>query len=184
MKLALSSTLVAMFVLAGCANPLNRVTSDNYARDCSTAESRGQLKVAEEACYRALVNVDWGNLGQELKSQRQYNLARIKRQLAKFAEAEQLLKESLLIEDKLAPVSDQRIGRRLVELSVNLAGQNKWDEGTQYLQRVLPLAGQFSGFERTYIVEVLSQYAQHFRTTKNLALAEQYEAQAEKLRKS
>ncbi len=44
--------------LSGCANPVNRVTSDNYAEDCSAAEQSGRLDIAEEACYRALVNVD------------------------------------------------------------------------------------------------------------------------------
>ena len=58
------------YSLGGCANPVNRVTSANYAEDCSVAEQNGRLDIAEEACYRALVNVDWGNLGPELKSQR------------------------------------------------------------------------------------------------------------------
>jgi len=34
------------------------------------AEQAGDLCMAEQLCYRALVNVDWGNLGPELKSER------------------------------------------------------------------------------------------------------------------
>jgi hypothetical protein len=81
--------------------------------------------VAEEACYRSIKNVDWGNLGPELKSQRLYNLARIKRQVGKFGEAEVILKESLAVEESVSGKDSLKTARRLVELSVNLAAQEK-----------------------------------------------------------
>jgi hypothetical protein len=77
---------LALVLVAGCANPLNRATSDDYAQTCAIAESNGKLGVTE-ACYRAAVNVDWGNLGPELKSE-SYKLARIKRRVGKLEEAE------------------------------------------------------------------------------------------------
>ena len=145
--------------LGGCSNPVNRVTSDNYAEDCSVAERIGRLDVAEEACYRALVNVDWGNLGAELKSQRLYNLGRIKRQLAKFEEAEELFKDSLALEAGLSEPSSAKIGRRNVELAVSLAGQNKWDEGAVYLDLAIPSIPEFSTAERLYVAEVLVEFS-------------------------
>jgi hypothetical protein len=66
-------------ILTACANPLNQATSDRYSESCTQAERNGRLDIAEQACYRALVNVDWGNLGEVEKSQKMYNLARIKR---------------------------------------------------------------------------------------------------------
>lgn len=57
-------TCMALFVF-GCASPLNQATSNRYGEECSQAERSGRLDVAEHACYRALVNVDWGNLGPE-----------------------------------------------------------------------------------------------------------------------
>lgn len=90
MKLIAPFALLALALLSACANPINRVTSDNYAETCSIAEDNGKLDVAEQACYRALVNVDLGNLGPELKSQRLYNLGRIKQRLSKYSEAELL----------------------------------------------------------------------------------------------
>jgi tetratricopeptide (TPR) repeat protein len=182
MKITRIIIVTSALALAGCANPINRVTSDNYAETCATAEQNGRLQVAEEACYRALVNVDWGNLGPELKSQRLYNLGRIKRRLAKFSEAEQLFKESLAIEEKLSNPTDPKIGRRLVELSVSLAGQDKWREGAKYLERALTIAPQFSGQERSYTAEVLKQYGKHLRTENQTALAEQFENTASALR--
>src|SRR5690242_3491155 len=105
--------LFSLLLLGGCANPLNRATSDRYSDMCSSAERGGDLTTAEQACYRALVNVDMGNLGPELKSQRLYNLGRIKRRVAKYEEAEDLFKQSLVIEEKLSPPTDPKIGRRL-----------------------------------------------------------------------
>lgn len=175
MKITQWTVLAGALILVGCANPINRVTSDNYAETCAVAEQNGRFQIAEEACYRALVNVDWGNLGPELKSQRLYNLGRIKLQLAKFSEAEQLFKESLAVEEKLSNSTDQKIGRRLVVLSVSLAGQDKWGEGAKYLERALPIVPRFSGKERSNSAEVLKQYGKHFRSENQTALAERFE---------
>jgi len=182
MKLPISLGLLVLALLSACANPLNRATSDNYAETCAVAESNGKLEVAEQACYRALANVDMGNLGPELKSQRLYNLGRIKRQMSKFSEAESLFKESLQIEEKLSGPGGVKIGRRLVELSVSLAGQDKWSEGAQYLERFLPIADQFSGQQRAYSAEVLMQYSKRLRNTNQQPLAERFETKALALR--
>ena len=175
-------TICMLLLATGCANPLNQATSNRYAEECSQAERRGRLDAAEQACYRSLVNVDWGTLGLDQKSQRLYNLARIKRQLAKFAEAEDLLKQSLAIEEKLTPPSDERIGRRLIELSVNLAAQGKWDEGAQCLDRVLPIAQQYSGQERAFASLVFSNYGNEFRKNNSTELADRYESASRALK--
>jgi tetratricopeptide (TPR) repeat protein len=181
MRLTNTALLFVVGALYGCANPVNRVTSENYAETCAMAERNGRLEVAEEACYRALMNVDWGNLGAELKSQRLYNLGRIKRQLAKFSEAEELFKDSLVVEETLSAPTDSKIGRRLVELSVSLAGQDKWEEGSIYLERATPIADQFSGYERSYTAEVLELYAKEMREKNEPALANRFEAKASQL---
>lgn len=173
---------MSVIILAACANPINRVTSDNYAKTCAVAEDNGKLGVAEEACHRALVNVDWGNLGPELKSQKLYNLARIKRRLSKFSEAEALLTESLQIEETLPAPSELRIGRRLVELSTNLAGQNKWAEGAPDLDRVIPMTDQFSPQERAYTAEILTLYRKQFRNANDINHANRFDAKASALR--
>ena len=174
--------LASGLALSGCANPVNRATSDEYADTCANAERSRRLEVAEQACYRALVNVDLGNLGPELKSQRLYNLGRIKRQLAKFSEAEDLFKQSLAIEEKLSKPRDVKIGRRLVELSVSLAGQNKWTEGSRYLERAIPISDQFRGAERSYAGVAFVEYAKYLRKTDQTGLAKRFETQASSLR--
>jgi TPR repeat protein len=165
-------------VLGGCANPLNEATSQRYADTCAAAEKSYQLDVAEQACYRALVNVDWGNLGPDLKSIRLYNLGRIKRQLSKYAEAEDLFRQSLALEEKLPSVSEPRISRRLVELANVLAAQGKWTEGAALLERAGPMANQLSAAEKVIVGNIFAEYAKHFRATDQPAVAERFETEA------
>lgn len=182
MKIKLFILCIPLCLLFSCANPINKVTFDNYRADCSVAESSGNLKVAEEACKRALINTDWGNLDSELKSESLYNLGRIKRQLSKFSEAEQLFKESLSIEEQSKTPNQLKIGRRLVELSVSLAGQNKWQEGAQYLVRVLPQANDFVGKEKIYTIEVLNGFSEQLRKMNQEEVANQFQAKAKELK--
>lgn len=174
-------TLLFALCIMGCAHPINRATSDNYADICNEAVDKGQLDVAEQACYQAVDNVDWGSLGQGLKSQRLYNLALIKRRLLKFTEAEVLLHQSLVIEEKLSPPSSLRIGLRHVELSVNLASQGRWSEGSHLLERVLPIAVQFEGQDRSWTSEVLRRYAEQLRRTNQPDVASSFEKKASEL---
>ena len=181
MKLRIWVSLASIVSFASCANPINQVTADNYQETCFVAEESGNLKVAEEACGRALTNVGWGNLGPAEQSQKQYNLARIKRKLAKFSEAEVLLKQSLEIEEKINPQSELRLGRRLVELSVSLAAQGKWQEGAPYLTRAYEVSNQFSLSEKKYIALILSKYAEEFRREGKAEDASKYDSMASKV---
>ncbi len=145
-------TLLALAVgLTGCANPLNQVTEERYTAQCVEAEHANALSAAEQACTRALANVAMGNLSKTDESQDLYNLARIKRRLSKFAEAEQLLRKSMEIEASLSGAQSVQAGRRLVELSVNLAAQDKWDEGVSTLERARPMYRLFNDRERDFV---------------------------------
>jgi tetratricopeptide (TPR) repeat protein len=158
--------LLLMFfiiMLSGCvSNPLNQVTSERYSEMCAKYESAGDYYSAEQACYRAYVNTEWGNLDNELKSQKLYNLARIKRPLSKFAEAESLLKNSIKIEKSLKKTNQVRIGRRSVELAVNYAAQDKWTEALETIKTVIPTIGKYSQSEQNYIFTVLNHFGEHF----------------------
>ena len=43
--------------IASCANPINQTISNQYTNNCFEAECRGNLELAEHACYWAVVNV-------------------------------------------------------------------------------------------------------------------------------
>jgi tetratricopeptide (TPR) repeat protein len=155
--------LGACFLAAGCSNPLNRVTSDRYAATCVDAEDAGDLATAEQACYRAAVNVDWGNLGPELKSERLYNLARIKRKVGKLDEAEALFRQSLELEEQLSGPTSEKSGRRAAELARAYYVKEQYEQGLPLVERLLPIAEGFSGGERKFVAALFHLYAAELR---------------------
>ncbi|MEN6464038.1 MAG: tetratricopeptide repeat protein [Syntrophaceae bacterium] len=170
MKRYIEFSLLVLFISAatGCANPLHQATSIDYGDQCRKAEIAGRLDIAEQACYRALVNVDWGNLGEEQKSMRMYNLARIKRKLGKYDEAERLLKDSLAIEEKQAEPSNERIGRRLAELAILYGQKEQYLKGLPYVEKLYSFADIYKGNERETIALIFFAYSAEIKkkTTK------------------
>lgn len=156
-------TFGGFLILSGCANPLNQATAERYSETCFEAERNGRLEVAEEACRRALINVDIGHLGELQKSQKMYNYARVKRRLGKYQEAEGLFKQSLEIEEKQTPPSNERIGRRLAELAIVVAELKKFDDGLPYVEKLLPLADQYTGDERKTVATIFGVYAEQLK---------------------
>lgn len=149
-----------MTLLTACANPLNQATSIRYGEQCADAERNGRYDIAEQACYRALVNVDIGNLGAEQKSIRMYDLGRVKRRLGKFDEAEYLFKESLAIEDKQTNPSNEKIGRRLAELSAVYGQKEQYQAGLPYVERLYSLPQIYEGNEKLSVAIIFWAYSQ------------------------
>lgn len=158
-----SASIICFFLLAGCASAVvKEATSDRYTLICGDALNKGQLDVAEDACNRALASVEGGNIAPGLRSERLYNLALVKRGLKKYREAEELLKESLRIEQNLPQPSTSRMGKRQVELALNLAAEGKWDEGARVLDQFV-ITPDLQYEERTSAAEVLNRYAKELR---------------------
>lgn len=164
--------------LTACANPLNQITSDRYSESCAQAERNGRLDVAEEACYRALVNVDWGNLGEVEKSAKMYNFARIKRQLRKFDEAKKLYIDSLAIEEKQPQPSNEQIGRRLAELAIVYSQEKRYVEGTPYVERLYTLADLYQGNEKKAVAAIFYVYSQKLSATSPSEVRNRFERKA------
>lgn len=150
---------VLIGVAAGCANPLNQATAIRYGDQCGEALDAGRPDIAEEPCRRALVNVYLGNLGDEEKSMRMYNLARVKRALGKHNEAEKLYKDSLAIEEKQAQPSNEKIGRRLAELAMVYGQAERYQTGLPYVERLYSLADIYQGNERKSVAAVFYAYS-------------------------
>jgi hypothetical protein len=163
---------LSAWFFVGCANPLNQATSNRYGDACAEAEDNNRLDIAEQACYRSLVNVDWGNLGDQQKSQRMYNLARIKRKLHKFEEAERLYKDSLAIEEQQTIKSNENIGRRLAELAILYQQRGTMNDGVAYVERLYPLADIFKGSERKTVAAIYYFYSQELNKQKIIDEAE------------
>ncbi|OYO31878.1 tetratricopeptide repeat protein [Janthinobacterium sp. PC23-8] len=181
MKTSTISLLCAASLLAGCATTSDPAASSpglaasSAQHDaCNAAELKGQLAEAELACTRALDSAIKAGAKDELLSQRQYNLGRVKRLLGKHVEAEALYKQALATEEAALPRSDARIGRRLVELASALSAQGKWQEGAAYLERSLPVLHKLPDTSRAYAAEVLQQYAKQLQGGAQAALGRRF----------
>jgi tetratricopeptide (TPR) repeat protein len=150
-------------LLAGCYNPVNEATANRYAQMCREAEADGRLGGAEEACRRALINVRIGHLGAAAESQALYNLGRLKRKMQKFNEAEELLKESLKVQETISPADQARIGRRLAEIAAVYGQTSRYKDGWPFVQRLMPFPTNYSGQERVFVKLIFQTYAQELR---------------------
>jgi tetratricopeptide (TPR) repeat protein len=168
-------------MLAGCANPVNRVTMDNYAEACGNAERSGRLEVAVEACHRAWVNTRTGSLGTELESAALYNLGRVQKKALKLPAAEESLKRSLELEEVLSGKESAKTGRRLAELAAVLIVQKRTAEGVPLVERLANIAPQYQGPEKKFAASLLLGYADELRKTGNLDKAMPLEASFQRL---
>ena len=178
MKYVLITMLAVVLLLTGCAKMVTTASSEYLIEECVEVEKSARLLDVDAVCTRAIMNIDWSKQKPALKSERFYNLGRTKRQLYKFFDAIVLFKESLSAEEGMPNPSELRIGIRLVELSISLAGREQWEEGAPYLIRALPIIPQFTGEERMLAVKVLRIYGAHFRKLYQMELADLFENSA------
>jgi hypothetical protein len=176
-----SSLAVALTLLASaCENEGHR--SAVYAEKCKEAEQKGFIETAEQLCESAWIDVDSSRLSPAIRSQRLYDLGRIKRQRGKFAEAEPLIREALAIEETVSGHTGPAYGRLLIELSLVLAGQAKWIEGATFLEPVVQIADRLPERERLAAANALKHYASRLRDTDQAELASRFELKAAELK--
>lgn len=159
---------------AAAAAPENQ--SDRFFRECRAAWADNNIGLADELCYKSLTHPDVNAITTDAKSQRLYNYAQLKRMLGNWDGAEELLRESLTIEEKRAgQTPDLPLARRLAELSIALAAQNKWAEGVQTIERLMPMADRFQGGERAAVAELFRNYVPQAAAAGRQELARQLE---------
>ena len=181
MQRMISVACLVCALLAGCANPLNRVTMDSYMEGCATAEQAGRLEVAAEACRRAWLNTRIGSLGSELESTALYNLGRVLRKGRMWVDAEASMKRSLELEEKLSGLGSAKTGRRLAELSMTLIMQRRVADGVPYVERLIPTAPDYAGAERKFVGAIFYGYAEDLRRLGLADTAEKFEAAGKNL---
>ena len=171
-------------VLSGLASACDTTASrlDAEAETCELALKIGDLELAEETCQRALGNAGDDILAPQVRSERLYNLAKIKRQRSRYAEAAELLNQSLALEQMLSgPDSPQVAGRRL-EMSLILAGLGRWQEGVRLLEQTVPMAIHLNEKERDSLVNILQQYAAQLQKSQQIEQASHLQAAAASLK--
>ena len=149
------ATLLGVILLGGCGQ--HRKEFEQQLEVCAAGERNGVLAAAAEGCGGALEIAKENGYPAGDISDLSYRLGRIERQRGQFEASEALLRASLDFETQ----SDDAAGiaSRLVELSLSLAGQGRWDEGAGLLDRAEPYLAYLEGAERKAAANTLRGYA-------------------------
>jgi hypothetical protein len=161
-------------LVSACDNAASRLEKE--ARICEKALEIGVLELAEEHCQLALGDADDDVLAPQVRSERLYRLASIKRQMAKYTEAAEPLSQSLVLEQTLSGSDSPQVASRRLEMSLILAGQGKWPEGAQLLEQVVPAASSLDEKERASLVRVLRHYAARLQKSQHTEQASRLQA--------
>jgi hypothetical protein len=167
------ATLLSVTLIAGCGK-----AQKEYERQleiCSAGENNGVLTAAAEGCGNALDIARQNDFPPDDISDLEYRLGQIERKRGRFEAAEALLLASLDFESQISdPVG---VASRLVELSFSLAGQDRWEEGAELLDRAEP----HDGDERKAAANALRGYAAQFGKLGDAGAAARFKALAHEL---
>ena len=133
-----------ILIVTACANPINRVTYQDYKKQGAIAESKRDWATAEMAYYRAAENVRLGNLDPALQSNSLFDLGRIKRIVGKPDESETVLKQALALDEKLYGTDAFLTSITISELAATYLEAKKYSEGAPLMIRLEPLLRQHS----------------------------------------
>lgn len=177
-----SAAFVAVLMLTlatGCSDGKAQQEFDRQIQNCSAGELNGVLGAAADACGDALVIAKERNYPSAEISNLSFRLGRIERQRGRFDAAEVLVRASLTFVEKTGDPADE--AKRLVELSLVLAGQGRWDEGATLLKRAERSARQLNGGERRAAADAFGGYAARFRKTGDTSIALPFDMLASEL---
>ena len=177
--------ILIIFSLLALASACDDAASrlDAEARVCKRALEIGELELAEEHCQLAVGDPADDVLAPQVRSERLYKLASIKRQLTKYNEAADLLGQSLTLEQTLSGPASPQVARRHLEMSLILAGQGQWQDGALLLEQTVPVADQLDDDEKRTLANVLKRYAAQLQKSQQTEQAARLLAAAASLNK-
>jgi hypothetical protein len=132
---------------------------DQDAEICARALKAGSLEIAEKRCRQALGEPGNNILAPQLKSQRLFTLATIRRQQAAYTEAAELLRHSMALELDLSGDDSPQLAARRLEMSLILAGQGQWREGAQLLEQLVTETAQLNKKDQAVLANAVHGYA-------------------------
>jgi tetratricopeptide (TPR) repeat protein len=159
------TTILASLAIAvaGCHARDARQASERQIEICTAGERNGVLDAAADACGAALAIATEKDYPPDEISDLSFRLAKIERQRGQFQAAEVLVRSSL-DQEELSGESDD-VASRLIELSLCLAGQDRWSEGLTVLERAEPLVRELAGDERRAAANVFRGYGLQLQRT-------------------
>ena len=177
--------ILIIFSLLALASACDDAASrlDAEARVCKRALEIGELELAEKHCQLAVGDPADDVLAPQVRSERLYKLASIKRQLTKYNEAADLLGQSLTLEQTLSGSASPQVARRHLEMSLILAGQGQWQDGALLLEKTVPVADQLDDDEQRTLANILKRYAAQLKKSQQTEQAARLLAAAASLNK-
>jgi len=158
-------TFLFLLIISGCDNYISNYEAE--MKVCLKGEKLGLLDTAVKACEKAVKLAETHNFSPELQSQSLYKLGSLKRQQGEFTHAEEILNKIIPLEKTREKPDKQRIAVVLLELSLSLAGQNKWNEGSDIINSLIPLINQLPEQEKLIAKNTLKHYAVHLKNKIN-----------------
>lgn len=158
-----------LLIINGCEN----YSSDyeTQMKVCDKGENLGILDTAVEACQNAVLIAEKHNISPTLLSQSLYKLGGLKRKQGEFIDAEKILSRSISLEKQQNNPDNQLIAVSLLELSLSMAGQNKWDEGGDVMKHLTPLISLLSEKEKSITKNTLKHYQIQLKKSEKFELA-------------
>ncbi len=171
--------LLLLLGVVGCEADNPRDELARQLRLCDLAEDSGIIDSAVNACGAALGIVEEGGFPAKQVSELSYRLGRLERQRRNFVTAEELVLRSMAFAEETGDRSV--MAARLVELSFSLAGQGRWPDGAEVLERALPLTDTLDEEQRRTAANAFRAFGLRLARMGRDRQAEQFLAQAEKL---
>lgn len=169
-----------LFVVMGCANPVNKVTYKKYYQWGMTAEQSQDYAKAKENYYRALVNARIGNLDPQDNASAAYSLGRMLGILCDHDNAEKMLLEALQFDEQ----SHGPVHMSFIELARLKLDQGKYSESTAYFEKALPLVDkkEYIDVDPIGFAVIFGEYSDALAKTGRQADAEKFAARAQQFR--
>ena len=125
--------------IAGCANPLNQHTAENYYREGERALQAGNLPLAKRDFSRALINAQLGHMGPAAEAQAAKKLAQVLGNMCEYDEAEQSFLQAITAEELAFPAVPLRTFPTRVELAQFNFDIERYDRAVLYYEKALPI---------------------------------------------
>ncbi len=155
-----SAVVLVVLLLAGCANPVNQHTAENYYRAGEVAASRGDLLQAREMYSRALINARLGHMGPVAEAQALIKLGQVQGNLCDYDAAEKSLLEARDLLAKGAPGSPMMSMPARIELAQLSYDTGRYEKAVSYFSEAYSAAGaQFKEKDPATYVAVSRDYA-------------------------
>jgi tetratricopeptide (TPR) repeat protein len=182
---SLSLTLIALCVLASCANPINQNTAQRYYAAGEAALRAGDLITARENFRRALINAQVGNLGSDAESQAAYKLARVQGNLCEYDNADKTFQYALDAQVKRTGENSPLTFPLRVELAQLSFDTGHFDKAVGYFDKAFAVGGKtLETSMQTGYADLLDDYAVALAAIRNTALADSVRARSNAVRQS